>query len=70
MCRLDDIRTIGVVNQSFGVFVLDVINVNGLVVQKLLKGVAICNITMPFFFEQAPVFVTRTHILQSGLTLR
>ena len=57
MCSLDNISTVGVVNQSFGVFALDAINVNGLVVQKLLKGVAICDITMFLAFtcsDQVP----------------
>ena len=46
MCSLDDIRTVGVVYQAFGVFVLDPVDEDRLVVQELAEGVAMGDVTV------------------------
>jgi len=43
---LDDIGTVGVVYQSFRVFVLDPVDEDRLVVQELEKGVAVGDVTV------------------------
>ena len=55
-CR-DDIGTVGVVSQSFRVFVLDPVDEDRLVVQELAKGVAVGNVTVfPVFASSDLVF--------------
>ena len=54
---LDDIGTVGVVYQSFRVFVLDPVDEDGWVVQDLAKGVTMGDITaLPVFASSDLVF--------------
>ena len=46
MCCLDNACTIGIVYQSFGVFVLDPVDEDRLVIQELAEGVAVGDVTV------------------------
>ena len=57
MCCLDDAGTVGVVYQAFGVFVLDSVDEDRLVIQELAEGVAVGDVTtFPVFAPSDLVF--------------
>ena len=54
---LDDVCTVGVVYQAFGVFVLDPVDEDRLVIQELAEGVAVGDVTtFPVFASSDLVF--------------
>lgn len=57
MCCLDNSCTIGIVYQAFGVFVLDPVDEDRLVIQELAEGVAVGDVTtFPVFASSDLVF--------------
>ena len=58
MCCLDDAGTVGVAYQAFGVFVLDSVDADRLIVQELAEGVTMGNATV------FPVFASSDFVFQ------
>lgn len=57
MCCLDNACTIGIVYQAFGVFVLDPVDEDRLVIQELAEGVAVGDVTVFSMFAPSDLVV-------------